>query len=236
VSTILGNTPDAREALKDTFDRQAQLICLALQQKDPGSQWQISDRSEFRGEWVRLVNRLTINDRAPERIRLSLDTYDRRIKAYGQYGQRLDGYQWLPRDAVRDADDPQPTMSADKTPAQIAADLCRRLLPRYREYLGVYRQQLVAALQLREATHETAVELIKASAGRLKPWGTAWDAKDPRTLTAHVDYQAYQGVSRGEVEVSGDRVEVKLTVDVERARQLVAWLAEQPRVEAEGGE
>jgi hypothetical protein len=228
---------DRRAVLKDSFDQQAQLICLQLQQKDPGSQWQVSERSEIRGEWVRLQNQATVNDRAPERIRLSLNTYDRRIKAWGSYGQSLDGRMWLPRDAVRGADDPQPTMSADKTPAQIAGDICRRLLPLYREYLAIYRRQLVAGLQLRERTHQTAVELIEASDGRLKPWGSAWEAKDPRTLSAHVDYQAYQGVTSGEIEVSGDRVEVKLTVDVERARQLVAWLAEQsPAAAVEGGE
>jgi hypothetical protein len=200
---------------------------LNAREQDAGSRWRLIERD---GDRATLRNDAYDPNAQPEQIVLSLNVYDRRITAYGRYGQSLDGRQWVPSYNIgREAADPQPSMSADKTPAQIAADLCRRLLPKYREYLAVYRRQLAAAVERRAQTHTLAASLIEASGGRLKRWGRAWEEKDPQSLSAHVEYQSIAGVSYGEIEVSsGSSVHVKLTVDVERARQLMAWLAQQP--------
>ena len=212
----------------------APAICASLNARDAGSAWRLEPEApESTGnlEYVRIINsaQQLAGEAHPERIALTLDGWDRRIVARGLYGPRLDGQQWIPRDvyALRDLENPNPSMSIDKTPMQLAGDLCRRLLPGYRALLMHYREYLARETADRDAGRQLTAEIEGLTGGRLQLLRTGGDERrGQREWSGYLRRVA--GVTSGHVEVSQGRVKIEAVLTPELAMRLATWIGAQP--------
>lgn len=144
----------------------APAIAKALAALEPDKEWHVEPLTQQQREdfGPAHINPAFISNDG-ERIWLWIEEYKRRIEARGSYGQLPNGRQWIPRDA--NLEDPQPSVSADKAPTQIAADIFRRLLPGYRVNLAAYRFRLKEAQDYKSRTLSLAAELTELSGGAI---------------------------------------------------------------------
>ena len=158
-----------------------------------------------------------------ERVYLNIDEHDKRLRVHSSYGERADGKgQWIPRDVSRDLIDESISVSAEKTPAQIARDIIRRFLPNYRKCLDAYKTQCAAHHAYVASTQVQArtVELIAGDRLRRDTY------QGRRTDETEVSYSFdAHGISYGTMRVSSTWTRIELSGDADFARLFAAWLA-----------
>ena len=195
-------------------------IASALQRTEPDAGWTLepADMDAF------YKSPALCNTRG-ERFWLGLDEYKRRVTVHGTYGTMPDGRMWIPRDRVRDAVDPAPTISADKAPDLIAKDIGRRFLPDYRKYLDLYRADVADATAFRAATSSLFDEIVALGNGWIKPNTRNDERSTERTASL---YDA-PGINYGDLRVSGDSVRIEVSATPEFAKRFAALLVRTER-------
>ncbi len=158
-------------------------------------------------------------------LSLGLDEYKRRVTVYATYGPMPDGRRWMPRDRVRDAVDPAPTISADKAPDLIAKDIGRRFLPDYRKYLDLYRADVADATAFRAATSALFDDIVALGNGWIKPN----TRNDERSTERTASLSDAPGINYGDLRVSGDSVRIEVSTTPEFAKRFAALLARTER-------
>jgi hypothetical protein len=208
-------TPTDRTAWRQAFQTTTvPAIVAALAKLEPDAGWTLEPTE---GRYPNPA----IRNASGERFWLGVDDYKHRVTVHSTYGPMPDGRLWIPRDRVRDAVDPSPTISADKAPDQIARDIARRFLPDYRKYLALYRSDVAAAIAFRNETASLFDELISLGNGWIKP-----DQRtDSRTAECTARLYNAPGISYGDLRVSGSHVRIELSVTPEFAKRFATLLA-----------
>ena len=207
-----------RAAWRQTFSTAtAPAIVGALARLEPEAGWSLeapdADADRYHNP--------AVSSACGERFWLSVDEYQRRLTVHGTYGTMPDGRMWMPRDRVRDAVDPSPTMSADKPADQIARDIARRFLPDYRQHLAQFRADVADAIAFRNRTASLFDELVALGNGWIKA-----DARhDARSTERTASLYNAPGISYGNLRVSGDSVRIEVSVSPEFAKRFAALLA-----------
>jgi hypothetical protein len=214
---VSAGTFDDRRAWRTTFyATSVPAITVALATLEPDAGWTLEPNAD--GERYR--NPAVCNSRG-ERFWFGIDDYKRRITVHGTYGTMPDGRVWIPRDHVRDAVDPSPTISADKLPEQIAKDVVRRFLPDYRKHLDAYRTALTDATAFRNKTATLLEEIVALGNG----WITADTRNDARSAERTASLYNAPGISYGSLRVSGEHVRIEVSVTPEFAKRFAALFA-----------
>jgi hypothetical protein len=192
-------------------------IVAALATLEPEAGWSLEagDVNETR------YHNPAIGNPNGERFWLSLDEYKHRVTVHGTYGTMPDGRLWIPRDRVRDAVDPSPTIGADKVPEHIARDITRRFLPDYRKYLALYRADVADATAFRCKTASLVDELVALGNG----WIKADAQNDARSAERTASLYNAPGINYGSLRVSGDYVRIEVSVTPEFAKRFAALFA-----------
>jgi hypothetical protein len=207
-------TPTDRTAWRQAFQTTTvPAIVAALAKLEPDAGWTL-EPSEGRH------HNPAIRNASGERFWLGVDDYKRRVTVHGTCGPMPDGRTWIPRDRVRDAVDPSPTISADKAPEHIARDIARRFLPDYRKYLALYRSDVADATAFRNQTASLFDELVSLGNGWLKPDQRTDDRGTERTARLYNT----PGISYGDIRVSGDHVRIQVSVTPEFAKRFATLL------------
>ncbi len=193
-------------------------IASALQRIEPEAGWTLERVDEHTSA---PYYNPALNNTRGERFSLGLDDYKRRVTVYATYGTMPDGRRWMPRDRVRDAVDPAPTISADKTPDLIAKDIGRRFLPDYRKYLDLYRADVADATAFRAATSALFDDIVALGNG----WITPNTRNDERSTERTASLSDAPGINYGDLRVSGDSVRIELSATPEFAKRFAALLA-----------
>jgi hypothetical protein len=188
---------------------------LATLEPDAGWSLEVADVNESR------YHNPAIGNPKGERFWLGLDEYKHRLTVHSTYGQMPDGRMWIPRDRVRDAVDPSPTIGADKPAEQIARDIARRFLPDYRKYLALYRADVADATAFRCKTASLFDELVALGNG----WIKADAQNDVRSAERTASFYNAPGINYGSLRVSGDHVRIEVSVTPEFARRFAALFA-----------
>jgi hypothetical protein len=219
---------DRREWRKAFHATTAPAIVAALAKLEPDAGWTI----EATEETDRYHNPALCNSRG-ERFWLALDEYKRKLTVHGTYGKMPDGRIWIPRDRVRDAVDPSPTISAEKTPEQIARDILRRFLPDYRTNLASYRAHVAEASAYRDKTATLFDEIVTLGDG----WIRVDRHHDERASERTASVYNAPGINYGNVRVSGDYVRLELSVTPEFAKRFASLIrSDAATVPDDGGE
>ncbi len=195
-------------------------IASALQRIEPDAGWALEP-----ADVDACYHNPALSNTRGERFSLGLDDYKRRVTVYATYGTMPDGRRWVPRDRVRDAVDPAPTISADKAPDLIAKEIGRRFLPDYRTYLDLYRADVADATAFRAATSALFDDIVALGNGWIKPNTRNDERSTERTASL---YDA-PGITYGELRVSGDSVRIELSATPEFAKRFAALLARTER-------
>ena len=208
-------TPTDRTEWRQTFQTTAvPAIVAALAKLEPAAEWTL-ELSESRHHNPALRNA------SGERFWLGVDDYKHRVTVHSTYGPMPDGRMWIPRDRVRDAVDPSPTISADKAPDHIARDIFRRFLPDYRKYLALYWADVADATAFRCKTASLFDELVALGNG----WIKADAQNDARSAERTASLYNAPGINYGSLRVSGDHVRIEVSVTPAFAKRFAALFA-----------
>jgi len=207
-----------RAAWRQTFSTAtAPAIAGALATREPEAGWLLeapdTDADRYHNP--------AIGNASGERFWLSVDEPTHRLTVHGTYGTMPDGRMWMPRERVRDAVDPSPTMSADKPADQIARDIARRFLPDYRKHLALFRADVAGATAFRNKTASLFDELVALGNG----WIKADALNDARSTERTASLYNAPGITYGNLRVSGDHVRIEVSVTADFAKRFAALFA-----------
>lgn len=207
------NTYEERDAWRINFNNvTAPAIVAELARVEPDHGWALEPCPE--DESPRYRNIRAINKRG-ERLWFNVDDHKQRVSVHGSYGE-INGRVWIPRDAVRDAEDPQPTMSTERGAGPIVKDLQRRFFPKYRELRAVYLARVESSAQYKVRLR-ASFDRIMAAGGPILRAGRN-DDKGATEMSASL-YTAGSGNS-GDVRVADtyvrfDRLSVTPEIAIE---------------------